>query len=125
MCSPDSSVAIELDLAPKGGLVEVNAFITREDLRGGQRVRSYVIERWASHAEGWVAFPTCVGVADCDPFGGGRGGVHGQSVGARVIDLVSATGAAVRKVRLRCTASLDDSGASIRSFSAHVAKPPP
>ena len=49
------------------------------------------------------------------------GGVHGQSVGARLFDFVGATVAT--KVRVRCTASLAGDGvAYIRSLSVHNAK---
>ena len=49
------------------------------------------------------------------------GGVHGQSVGSRLLDFVGATVAT--KVRLRCTASLaGDCVAYIRSLSLHDAK---
>ena len=113
-----------LHLATGGGAaVKLNALITREDLSDGQRVRSYTIERWTSSEEGWVAFPTCTGAAECDPFGRGRGGVHGLSIGARMIDLVPE--ASARRVRLRCTSSIAADGrATIRSFSAHWATPP-
>jgi hypothetical protein len=54
----------------------------------------------------------------------GAGGVHGLSVGARMIDLLPSTTAA--KVRFRCTGSLAPDGkASIKSFSVHQGEAPP
>ena len=51
------------------------------------------------------------------------GGVHGLSVGARMIDLLPETTA--RKVRFRCTGSMAaDDSAALRSFSVHRATPP-
>ena len=52
-------------------------------------------------------------------------GIHGSSIGARMIDFVPLT--AARKVRLRCTGSLKGAPASARllSFSVHRGDPPP
>ena len=52
-------------------------------------------------------------------------GIHGASIGARMIDFVPLTTA--RKVRLRCTAALEGAPASARlsSFSVHRGEPPP
>ena len=57
--------------------------------------------------------------------GGGRGGgVHGQSVGARMIDLLPNKTTAT-KVRFRCLGSMAaDGSASLASFSAHLGDGP-
>ena len=126
-CGP-SAEPLEIDLH-KGAAF--NAIILREDLRAGQRISSYVVET-ANHEEGhqaWVALPNCSSLEDCDPFSSsGHGGVHGQSVGARVIDMVGTLNNPVhaRRVRFRCTSSLAPDGrASVRSFSLHRGGPPP
>ena len=53
--------------------------------------------------------------------GAGDGGVHGQSVGSRMIDFVPET--VTNGVRVRCTAGMQQF-ATIRSLSVHVAKRP-
>ena len=53
-------------------------------------------------------------------------GIHGESIGARMIDFVPLTTA--RKVRLRCTTVLKGapgSSARLSSFSVHRGDPPP
>jgi hypothetical protein len=51
------------------------------------------------------------------------GGVHGLSVGSRVLDFIPTTTA--QKVRFRCTSSLASDGtAFIHSFSVHAGAPP-
>ena len=127
-CGPDAP-AIVLDLlGHASGAVDFNALMIREDLSTGQRIKSYTIETYAQPHVGWATLPSCTGAAQCDPFGRGPGGVHGRSVGARMIDFVGGAQRPVsaRKVRLRCTSSIAPDGrARIRSFSAHRGHPPP
>jgi hypothetical protein len=53
-----------------------------------------------------------------------HGGIHGLSVGARLIDFVPKT--TTSKIRFRCTASIATDGtARLRSFSAHDGEAPP
>jgi hypothetical protein len=53
----------------------------------------------------------------------GGGGIHGQSVGSRLIDFVPDTVAS--KIRLRCLKSLAPDGvAYVRSLSVHWSQPP-
>ena len=51
-------------------------------------------------------------------------GVHGESIGARMIDFVPLTTA--RKVRITCTSAIDGTGSSaqLKSFSVHRGEPP-
>lgn len=105
----DSGSVIELDFQEN---TEFNTVIIREDLTRGQRVKSYVIEYMNSKGD-WVKF---------ESLDTSNSGVHGQSVGAQLIDLVGHTISS--KVRFRCTSAIGNGSAYITSFSAHLGYPP-
>ena len=106
-----AQAALEVDL---GGAKKITAVMTREDLSGGQRVAAYEVD-WFDGAA-WHTAPALSSKGDV--------GVHGQSVGARMIDFLAGAGGstsvAASKIRFRCTKSLaPDGSAAISSFSAH------
>ena len=104
--SCNDTVVAELDL---GGAVEFNMVMSREDLSQGQRVTSYAIDYFSAGA--WRTF----GRGDFSG-GGAREGVHGMSVGSRVVDFVPATTA--RKLRFRCVGAMA-TPVRLAGFSAH------
>jgi len=105
-----NSTPIELDL---GETTNFNAVMTREDLTQGQRVAAYAIDYFEETTSTWHPFDTLRdGI-----------GIHGLSVGARLIDFV--TPARSRKGRFRCTDSIASDGiAHIASFSVHSGQAP-
>ena len=111
-CSSDrggKGDALEIDLR---AATKINAVMMREDLSSGQKVEAYGVDWWDGSA--WKAFPA---------LSKSTGGIHGQSVGARMIDFVPET--TTTKVRFRCTKSLAADGtAIIKSFSAHYGTRP-
>merc|ERR1712008_422355 len=82
MGSCSNSKPVEVDL---GTPVKFNAVMTREDLSEGQHISSYAIEYFDEKTSNWKLFPklpnqTVSGL-----------GIHGLSVGARMIDFVPET----------------------------------
>lgn len=110
--------------------VEINALISREDLTHGQRITSYAIDYLlaaqgsdnSSGANGWRTFESanftdCVKPSETNLSCAVGIGVHGRSVGARVVDFVPVT--AVAKVRFRCLTAMGEGGVRLAGFSAH------
>jgi len=87
-----------------------NAIITSEDLSRGQRIVQYALD-YTLDGETWFEYPAIN--ASSSPIG-----VHGQSIGVRVIDFVPEMEAKVKKVRFRCIDSLQ-LPIRIKSFSLH------
>mmetsp|Transcript_126896 Transcript_126896/g.353350 ORF Transcript_126896/g.353350 Transcript_126896/m.353350 type:complete len:477 (+) Transcript_126896:52-1482(+) len=83
-----AQLTIELDTKA----ISFNTVVLREGLRAGQRIVKYAIDHFSGGA--WKTFPTC-------PGGSHHECVHGQSVGAMLIDSLPHQ-AAVDKVRFRC-----------------------
>jgi hypothetical protein len=117
MASSDcnNTVLAELNFVPSLNLsptpaVEVNAFISREDLSEGQRITSYAIDYFVSG--GWKTFER-----GNFSSGGVAIGIHGESVGFKVIDFVTPT--EVEKVRFRCLTAMAPGSVKLTSFSAH------
>lgn len=106
--------------------VQLNALIAREDLSQGQRISAYAIDYLpaGNGHDQWEAFERLPERAlNCTPPRAETNmsclvgtGVHGLSVGSRVIDFVPVT--AATKVRFRCLASLGGD-VKLASFSAH------
>jgi hypothetical protein len=117
-CSNTTWLQIDLDSA-----LPFNAVISREDLSRGQSISSYSIDFWNEANEKWQAFPRLsaksawLGLADEDIIG-----VHGFSVGPRMIDFVPQTTA--RKIRFRCISAMaKDTTAYLEQFSLHQVTP--
>eukprot|EP00930_Biecheleria_cincta_P033991 TRINITY_DN23524_c0_g1_i1.p1 TRINITY_DN23524_c0_g1~~TRINITY_DN23524_c0_g1_i1.p1 ORF type:complete len:478 (-),score=57.43 TRINITY_DN23524_c0_g1_i1:170-1603(-) len=109
-----NSTSLELDF---GKTVTFNAIMTREDLSEGQHIATYGIDYFDATTSNWVTFE---GLAPGKVMGVG---IHGLSVGARMIDFVPETRS--NKVRFRCTSSIGSHGiARLHSFSVHKGQAP-
>eukprot|EP00928_Gymnodinium_smaydae_P044665 TRINITY_DN29797_c0_g1_i1.p1 TRINITY_DN29797_c0_g1~~TRINITY_DN29797_c0_g1_i1.p1 ORF type:complete len:476 (+),score=48.44 TRINITY_DN29797_c0_g1_i1:37-1464(+) len=89
--------------------IDFNAIITREDLKFGQRIVTYALDYSGDLGKTWKQI---------------SGQVHGQSVGAQMIDFVSPPPeGGLHEVRLRCISSMAEP-VYVRSFSLHKGSRP-
>lgn len=63
-CGDSAAAAIELDL---GAPSTFNSVITKEDLSGGQRIRSYAVDYFDAAADAWKSLPQCTDGESCIP----------------------------------------------------------
>ena len=113
----DNTVVGELHLGANGGAGEylINAIMTKEDLARGQRITSYALDYQEGEGPSTSWIPFKLGNFS-GPNNVAAEGVHGLSVGARIIDFVPPTRA--KKVRFRCL-SAAGGNVYLSSFSAH------
>ena len=113
----DNTVVGELDLSTNGGAGEylINAIMTKEDLARGQRITSYALDYQEGEGPSTSWIPFKLGNFS-GPNNVAAEGVHGLSVGARIIDFVPPTRA--KKVRFRCL-SAAGGNVYLSSFSVH------
>ena len=144
--SCENTTLAELDFDQAA--VEINALISREDLSHGQRITSYAIDyllaattttdantdadagtgrgssaSGTSDASSWRTFERgnftgCLQPSETNLSCAVGIGIHGRSVGARVVDFVPVT-AAVAKVRFRCLTAMGEGDVRLAGFSAH------
>jgi hypothetical protein len=131
-CSNMTYLELELDK-----IMPFNTIVTREDLMRGQSISSYAIDFWeeeerdkkghwkghSSRTGRWQQFSRLSQNVLSSKKGNGQAqGVHGFSVGPKIIDFVPLTHA--RKVRFRCMSSMAKDGtAYLESFSLHKTTP--
>jgi len=116
---PSSCADAVLELTvPASAAAGADAFLTREDMsRLGQRVSSYAVEASADGGSTWTALP---------PLDeGANTGVHGVTVGYRIVDRMpeGAGVAALTRVRVRCTSAVKEP-VHLQSFAAYKLTPP-
>lgn len=117
-CAPNSGFIT----LPLGTAAPVDMVQLREDMRAGQTVANYTLEAH-SPTKGWVPLSP-----SSDPeVARAGGGVNGQTIGHRVVDIFPALEGGCDKLRWRCTAAGQQEGdskvAHLASFSAHVRHP--
>lgn len=87
-----------------------DTIVTREDMAtGGQRIAGYAYDQWDAATSQWKEL--------ADP------GIHGQTVGNRIIDFLQNGKVTTTKIRFRCTSAIM-SPITVRSIGLYVAKPP-